>query len=344
MAKKPKKQLEKQENLVLIYGNQYTVDETVRKIRKQVKSDEVVRIDAEDSTLQSLTEALCYEDMFASRKLILVRGMPSEDAKTLIPLWQRIPKNNFVVFYSYSSLKAKKNICKFFKEYAKLIEYDIEVKDVDKIITQIAKSYGKSVEKDALDLMTEYLGNHVGIIKAEIEKLCNYVGEKEEIEIEDVRAICCLSREFVIWDLVRHVGDKNIAKAITALSSAIDSGYTYEFVVLMLMRSIRLGIFLRELDAEDMSIWDMTTKIKEYKKTNGSFVYKDYEVRKTYDARSGFYASFSLWELCHSLQSCHEAFLSIRKAYKKEEQEKELSMLLFAICFPSCFTDQGERT
>lgn len=341
MAKK-KQQLQQQNNLVLIYGNQYAVDETLRKLREQVKCDESVRLDGESLTLDQLSSAICSEDMFASRKLILVRGLPKEDAPKLIPVLQKIPSSNFVVFYSYVSFKKKKSLCKYFSDYAKLIEYDTEIKDLDKIVTRIAKENGKTLPENVAHILSEYLGNNIGVVKSEIDKLCNYIGDRKEITIEDVRAVCCLNPEFVVWDLIKYIGDKNISKAVTALSSAIDSGYNYEFVILMLMRSIRLGIFLKEMDAGGVSLWDMTERIKSYKKSNGASVYGDYEIRKTYESRGGFFSNFSLWELCHALKSCHEAFLSVRKAYKKEEQEKEVSMLMFAICFPSCFSEQGE--
>jgi len=339
MPKKTKIKPKKQNNLVLIYGNQYTVDETIRRIRDQVNFDEIIRLDGESIDLIKLAESICYEDMFASKKLILIKEIPKEEASKFLGLLINIPSNNFVVFYSYSSLKAKKKVCKYFDDYGKLIEYDVEIKDIKKNISKIAESYGKTVSNEAMDIMSEHLGKNMGIINSEILKLCNYVGDRNEIEDSDVREICCLSEEFIIWNLIQQVGEKDIAKSIITLSSVIESGYTYEFIILMLMRSIRLGIFLRELDEDGLNIWDMTEKIKCYKKSNGSFVYQDYEIKKTYDARKSFFSSFSYWELCHSLKKCHDAFLNVRKAYKKEEQEKEVSMLLFAICFPSSFID-----
>jgi len=337
MTKKTNKQLQQKNNIVLIYGNQHSVDDSIKKIKDQVKSDEVVKIDGDSIGLESLSVSLCCEDLFSRRKLILIKDIPKEDAKKLIELFQRIPENNFVVFYSYSSLKAKKTLCDYFSKYAKLIEYEMEISNMDKMISQIAKSNGKKINDDALSILTEYLGNNFGIVKIEIEKLCNYVGEKNEIYIDDVKEICCLSKDFMIWDLLGYIGERNITKSVESLSAAVENGCGYEFIVLMLIRSIKLGIFLRELCDSGLNVWEASDKIKECKKPDGSLIYKDYEIRKTYDSRTGFFANFSLWELCYCLKSCHEAFLSIRKLYKKEEQEKEMSMLLFAICFPSSF-------
>lgn len=344
MAKKKKqtKKFSKKSNQVLIYGNQYTVDETIRKVRDQVVADEVIRLDGESLSLEQFSREICFEDMFDSSKLILVRNFPKEKADKLIEVFQKVPDSVFVVVYSYSSQKAKKKLCKYFDTYAKLIEYEVQVKNIDKIITRIAKEKGKTVADDSLHLMQQYLGTHLGIVQSEVEKLCNYIGDRKEIQQKDVESVCCLTREFVIWDFLRHAGAKDVSQAMRSLSSAAESGFTYEFLILMLMRSLRLSIFLKELDGEGMSIWEITQKIKEYKKTNGSFVYRDYEIKKTYEARNNFFTNFSLMELCHSLRCCHEAFLNVRKAYKKEEQEKEVSLLLFAVCFPSSFMDKGK--
>jgi DNA polymerase-3 subunit delta len=341
MAKKTK-QLQKQNNLILVYGNQYTVDETIRRFRNQVSFDEVEKIDGESITIENLINSICNQDMFASKKLVIVREIPKEEADKLIDIFSRVPPSNYVLFYSYSSLKAKKKLCKYFSDYGKLIEYDTEVKNLDTMIAKMIEANGKAIDKVSLQLLTEYIGVNLGVIKSEIDKLCNYIGNRKKIEEIDIKEVCCLNREFVIWDLVSRIGEKNIAKAVNILASAIDSGFSYEFIILMLMRSIRLGIFLREMETSGESILTMMNKIKEYKKPNGTPVYGDYEIKKTYDSSQSFFSGFSLQELYHALKNCHNSFVAVRKSYKKEEQEKEVSMLLFEICFPSCFV-QGDK-
>lgn len=337
--KKSKQQIQpkKQNNLILIYGNQYFVDETIKRLREQVPFDEVQKIDGELISTNEFINAICNQGMFSDRKLILVREVPKEEADKLIEILRKVPLSNFVVFYSYSSLKAKKKFCKYFSDYGKLIEYETEIKNVDGIISEIVESHNKTISSDSLKLLSEYIGNNPGIIKSEIDKLCNYLGNRKKIEENDIKEVCCLSKEFVIWDLVSRIGEKNVSKAVDILSSAIDSGFTYEFIILMLMRSIRLGIFLKELESEGKTMYEMIEKIKEYKKSNGSPVYNDYEIRKTYESHKTFFSSFSLIELYYSLRNCHRSFLEVRKIYKKEEQEKEVSMLLFQVCFPASF-------
>ena len=213
---------------------------------------------------------------------------------------------------------------------------------MESIIRKMIESNEKSIDDDALKILTEYIGNNFGVIKSEIDKLCNYIGDRKKIEELDIKEICCLSKEFIIWDLISKIGEKNISKATEILSSAIDGGFSYEFIITMFMRGIRLGIFLREMETEGKNIYEMTTKIKEYTKANGSPVYGDYEIKKTYDSPKTFFSGFSLQELYYALRSCHKTFVSVRKLYKKEEQEKEVSMLLFEICFPSSFITTKE--
>lgn len=334
---KKEKSFDKKNNIVLIYGNKYSVDETIERIKSQIKIEEISKFNGEELDLYSFSNNLCNIDMFINRKIILVQDLPKDNAKKIIDVISRIPENNFVIFYSYSSLKSKKAICSYFQEYAKLIEYDIEILNTTNIIKKIVEKNKRKISEDALSLMSEYLTNDIGIIKSEINKLCNYVEIEKQIEVEDVKSVCCLNKEFVIWDLIQTIGNKEISKAEIILSDAIDSGCNYEFIILMIMRSIKLAIFLKEMDSSGINIYDMKDKIKDYKKDNGSAIYKDYEIKKTYESRSGFFNNFSLFDLLYALKSCHNTFISVRKSYKKEEQEKSVSMLLFEICFPSCF-------
>ncbi|MFW5795475.1 MAG: DNA polymerase III subunit delta [Bacillota bacterium] len=324
-------------NLVLVYGNQYSVDETINRIKSKINYEEFIKIDGESLSVKQIEDAICSLDMFSGIKLFLINGFPKEKPNDLIKIFPNIPPSNIIIFYSYSSVKAKKKLCNFFSKNAKLIEYDVEVKNIDRIIKNMVESVGKKIENDVLDLMVEYLGSNMGIVKSEVDKLLNYIDDKKEVKIEDVKSVCCLNKEFVIWDLIQNIANKDVSKAMVILSSAIENGCSYEFIILMLMRSIRLGIFLKDLEKEGLNIYEMAERIKEYKKSNGSSIYRDYEIRKTYEARNSFYSNYSNLELCHSLNKCHDTFLNVRKFYKKEEQEKEVSMLLFEICFPSTF-------
>ena len=104
MAKKAKQKVEpkKQNNLILIYGNQYSVDETIKRLKEQVQFDEVEKIDGESIDATGLANLICNDDIFASKKLILIQEVPKEDAEKLTVLFPRISSSNCVVFYSYS--------------------------------------------------------------------------------------------------------------------------------------------------------------------------------------------------------------------------------------------------
>jgi len=338
MSKKTEKAESKHNNLVLIYGNQYYVDGAINQIKKQIKCNEIIKLDGESLSVEQIINSICSEDMFSNRKIFMVYGAPKDGANDLIKHFPSIPSSNFIIFYYYSSMAAKKKFCQYFSDNAKLLEYNVDVKDIDKMAKKIIESYNKEISENALHLICEYMSGNIGVLDSEIKKLCNYIGDKKNIEEEDIINICCLSKEFIIWDMIKSISEKNIQKAMSLLSSAKEDGASYEFIILMLMRAIKLGIFLTDGKNDGIGLTELIEKIKLVKKNDGNSVYNDYEIRKTYDSKNGFFGKFSILELIYCLNNCHESFLNVRKLYKVEDQEKEMSMLLFSICYPSCFS------
>ena len=70
------------------------------------------------------------------------------------------------------------------------------------------KKEGKNITQDALNLFLEKSGDDMENIANELEKLLCYVQDATAIERADVEAICTVTTENKIFDMIRAVAEK----------------------------------------------------------------------------------------------------------------------------------------
>src|SRR5438552_1489874 len=81
----------------------------------------------------------------------------------------------------------------------------------------------------------------------ELEKLCIYVGKRNEILEADVRAICSASRQAVIWELTDALGGRSLPKAIAAVENLLGAGELAIGLIAMLVGQFRLMLLAKDL-------------------------------------------------------------------------------------------------
>ena len=80
----------------------------------------------------------------------------------------------------------------------------------------------------------------------ELEKLCLYVGNRAELTVADVRAICSATRQAIIWDLVDAVSARHAPRALAALRNLLDNGEQPIGIVMLLVGQFRLILLARD--------------------------------------------------------------------------------------------------
>ena len=76
------------------------------------------------------------------------------------------------------------------------------------------KKEGKNITQDALNLFLEKSGDDMENIANELEKLLCYVQDATAIERADVEAICTVTTENKIFDMIRAVAEKRQKQAL----------------------------------------------------------------------------------------------------------------------------------
>lgn len=105
----------------------------------------------------------------------------------------------------------------------------------------------KTMSAAAIEVFRERVAPDFREMANELEKLFVYVGKRNAITDDDVRAICSESRQAIIWELTDTLGARNLPAAVATLEKLLDGGDSAIGVVIMLANQFRLMLLMRDL-------------------------------------------------------------------------------------------------
>ena len=77
-----------------------------------------------------------------------------------------------------------------------------------------ARKLGLRMSGNVLRAFMERVGTDTRQIVNELRKLRLYVGERGQVNLEDIRAVVCASREAIAWDLTDAVGNRELQRSL----------------------------------------------------------------------------------------------------------------------------------
>lgn len=119
--------------------------------------------------------------------------------------------------------------------------------EIEEFIRSKLRADAKTMNPEAVQAFRDLVAPNLREIANELEKLLTYVGKRNEILPEDVRAICSASRQAVIWELTDALGARRTAHAIAALENLLDSGDQPIGILMMLVAQFRLMLLACDL-------------------------------------------------------------------------------------------------
>lgn len=115
-----------------------------------------------------------------------------------------------------------------------------------------AKRLGKAISPDAAEVMGELVGNRLGDIYQELDKVAAYVGDREHVGVDDVEAVISPVRSRTIFDLTGAMGMKNCPEALQILNDMLERGEPPLRILTMMVRQFRLIWLAKEMQSRGM--------------------------------------------------------------------------------------------
>lgn len=170
----------------------------------------------EDVDFDFVVKALETLPVFVDKKLIYVK-LTSKDFKNESKLEEYLKNVNTtsVLVVSVSNTGYLKGLEKHFE----VVDCNRLPKDIifPFVVNELKKS-GKTINKDACELLCDYTNCDLSKITNELTKCVSYIGDGEIIEIADIMLLVGKSVEFQIFELTEALAKKNAVKVYEILS------------------------------------------------------------------------------------------------------------------------------
>jgi DNA polymerase-3 subunit delta len=165
--------------------------------------------------------------MFGERRLVLVDGVDrlrKADRESLLPGLDDLPETTVLVLIA-DKLDGRLTFTRNLKQKAKVILAEGLAEDqVPRWIDGRFAALGHKVTRDAAERLLLLVGPRLTVLAGEIEKTSLYVGPGQPVGVEDVGRAAAGGLGGTLEDLVNAVGERDLVRALTALSNALEVG------------------------------------------------------------------------------------------------------------------------
>jgi len=300
----------------LYYGEEdFLIDEEIKKLRQKIikpsfETMNFERLDggAED-VISKIISFVGTPSMLGGERLLVVENAyflkekgKDEEMKELEEFLRGMPDDITVVFSSWGPVDKRMKMYKLIADLGEAREFKSFAEwEQEKLLSWIVdrvKGEGKTIGSHAARLLTEISGNNLRALYSEIQKLVTYIGEKQSIEEQDVKALAS-SFGIGVFSLIGALRNKNIKSALRSVSMLL--GNREEPVMLLAFLASQYRMMLE--------VKSLTSQGREYHEIAGILRASPYFVRKCGEGAE----NFSLVELVQDMELLHNADLKLKK-------------------------------
>lgn len=205
----------------LLYGEErYLKNQYKSRLKKAIlPEDDTMNFSSYEGKGIDVQQLIAQADtlpFFAEHRLILVEdsGFFKKACPELVDYLPRMPRETILLFVE-DEVDKRSKLFKTVKELGRETELKRQNEDaLTKWISGKIYKERKMITANALNRFLEMAGDNMENIDQELEKLLSYTVDKSGIELADVEAICTVTTENRIFDMLRAVAEKRQRQAL----------------------------------------------------------------------------------------------------------------------------------
>lgn len=175
--------------------------------------------------------------MMADRRVVVVRELDKLANKELLSSYLEEPLPTTCLVLHSAKPDFRKKPYATAKRVASVIKCEpIREYQIPGWITKRVKQQGCEIDPEAVKILAAYVGTSLREIQNELDKLYIFVGKRQAIVSDDIRAVVGVSKEYNIFELQNAVGGKNLARSTEILDRMMDLGESPILIIMMLTR------------------------------------------------------------------------------------------------------------
>jgi len=170
-----------------------------------------------DASWSDVVNACMRYPMFAERQVVLLKeAQQMRDIDKLDPYIENpLQSTVFVVSYKEKTLDKRTKLYKTIKKDGEVFTSE-KVKEYKMVdwVTDYMQQQGVVMGPKAIILLVDFVGNDLGRLTNEIEKITVNLGDRKTITEDDVEKYVGVSKEYNAFELQSAMSKKDLAKAI----------------------------------------------------------------------------------------------------------------------------------
>lgn len=231
--------------LSLIHGNEdYFISQAVDALLENIISEDqrsfnLDVFDGTETSSEAVLSSILSFPFVGEKRLTVVRRFDKMDKKNRTDIAEhlaKVPDSNIVALVA-GEIKSSEEPYKTIGTVAEVITFNhLKGTDLSEFLDATAKTLGKELGPGAADLLVDMIGESVGDLVSELDKLSLYASDRPRIEIEDVSTVVGKSRTFNIFELQRAIGQRNSQKAEEIALKMLETGEKPVYIGFMLAK------------------------------------------------------------------------------------------------------------
>ena len=224
------------------------VDQAIEPSERSFNLDIVSGAELDAKAIASL--ALAYP-MMGERRVVVVRSFDKLANKELLSgVIERPVESTILALCCAAKLDFRLKVSKTLRAQATIVNcaplYDNQIAPW---IAQRIRKLGKRASPEACQAMQAYVSRSLREIQNEIDKLFIYVGEKNEITVDDVNQVVGMSKLWNVYELQRTVGMRDTARSLEIGQRMMEAGESPIYAIVALTKYFQKLWHLPELAA-----------------------------------------------------------------------------------------------
>ncbi len=201
----------------------------------------------------------------SSHRVVVIRDadrLSSKDQERVVDRLEKRPCPHACLIFLAQRMDRKGSLYHAFQRVGKVIPCDLtDPREVREWLQRRARQRGKRLSSSALQALLESAGDDLNLLEGELERIILLVGEREEIQTEDVLAQT-RRRMHHIFEVMDALGYAKAHETLKGFRSLLEHGEEPLSILGMISRHFRLLSKAKQMDLEGKSQAEIARQLK----------------------------------------------------------------------------------
>ncbi len=168
------------------------------------------------------------------------------DAQRMLEWLENPPETCSLVFFMSAEIDSRKKLAAALKKRDCIVEFDhLSGAALQKWCARELKPLGKQIGTNAINELTMMAGQDLNRLVGELRKLAAYIGDRNEICVEDVQAVVAPSPEYSVFMILDHLLSGRLAEATEVVNSVLQTEPSAVRLIIMLASQLRINAHMK---------------------------------------------------------------------------------------------------